>query len=243
MGKIHGHEFITPFSPFWWECILIVGLIIFVIVRIPLHWKNLKRRNYDLFIACILLLNNIAENWYNYSTGYWSLQQNLPAHLCNVTNILCIILLINYKQWMAELVYYWGLAGGIQSLLTPEFTIGMDGFNFYSYFITHGGLILVVVYMIVHFEFTPRPKSWFWALGYTQLLAMGVGIVNYFVNANYMYLSHKPEVENPFVIGDWPYYIIILELVALVHFVLFYLPFYWSNKRKKVLASSMQSNL
>ena len=85
MGKIHAHEFITPFSPFWWECILIVGLIIFVIVRIPLHWKNLKRRNYDLFIACVLILNNIAENWYNYSTGYWSLQQNLPAHLCNVT--------------------------------------------------------------------------------------------------------------------------------------------------------------
>ena len=60
MGKIHAHEFITPFSPFWWECILIVGLIIFVIVRIPLHWKNLKRRNYDLFIACILILNNIG---------------------------------------------------------------------------------------------------------------------------------------------------------------------------------------
>ena len=104
MGKVHAPEFITPFSPFWWGCILIVGLIIFVIVRIPLHWKNLKRRNYELFIACILILNNIAENWYNYSTGYWSLQQNLPAHLCNVTNILCIILLINYRQWMAELV-------------------------------------------------------------------------------------------------------------------------------------------
>jgi hypothetical integral membrane protein (TIGR02206 family) len=108
----------------------------------------------------------------------------------------------------------------------------MGGFNFYSYFITHGGLILVVVYMIVHFEFTPRPKSWFWALGYTQLLAMAVGLLNYFVNANYMYLSHKPEVENPFVIGDWPYYILILEAVALLHFIVFYLPFYWSQKRK-----------
>ena len=45
MGKVHAPEFITPFSPFWWGCILIVGLISFVIVRIPLHWKNLKRRN------------------------------------------------------------------------------------------------------------------------------------------------------------------------------------------------------
>lgn len=232
MGKIHAHEFITPFSMFWWECILTVAFIIFVIVRIPLHWKNLKRRNYDLFIASILLLNNISEHLYNYSIGYWNLQQNLPVHLCSVTNILCIVLLINYKQWIAELVYYWGLAGGIQSLLTPEFTIGMGGYNFYSYFINHGGLILVVAYMIVHYEFVPRPKSWLWTLGYTQLLAFGVGIVNYLVNANYMYLSQKPAVKNPFIIGDWPYYILVLEAVALLHFWVFYLPFHRINKRK-----------
>lgn len=238
MVKMHAHEFIAPFSMFWWECILSVAFIIFVIVRIPLHWKDLKRRNYDLFIASILLLNNIFEHWYNYSIGYWNVQQNLPVHLCSVTNILCIILLFNYKQWIAELVYYWGLAGGIQSLLTPEFTIGMGGYNFYSYFINHGGLILVVVYMIIHFKFTPRPKSWLWSLGYMQILAIGVGVVNYLANANYMYLSKRPEVNNPFIIGDWPYYILILEAVALLHFFVFYLPFYWSNKRKKVLAKS-----
>jgi hypothetical integral membrane protein (TIGR02206 family) len=241
MGKMHAHEFIAPFSLFWWECILSIAFIIFVIVSIPLHWKNIKRRNYDLFIAFILLMNNITEHWYNYSIGYWNLQQNLPVHLCSVTNILCIVLLINYKQWIAELVYYWGLAGGIQSLLTPEFTIGMGGYNFYSYFINHGGLILVVAYMIVHFEFVPRPKSWLWALGYTQILAIGVGIVNYFVQANYMYLSKKPEVNNPFIIGEWPYYIFILEAVALLHFFVFYLPFHGSNKRKKALASTSNS--
>jgi hypothetical integral membrane protein (TIGR02206 family) len=235
MGKMHVPEFIAPFSPFWWECILAVTVIIIIVVRLPLHWKNLKRRNYDLFIACILLLNTVAENWYNYSIGYWNLQQNLPIHLCSITNILCIVLLFNYKQWMAELVYYWGLAGGIQSLLTPEFTIGMGGYNFYSYFINHGGLILVVAYMIVHYEFRPRPKSWLWTLGYMQIVVVVVGIINHFVHSNYMYLSHKPEVENPFVIGEWPYYILILEFVALLHFIVFYLPFYYSNKRKESL--------
>lgn len=232
---MHVPEFIAPFSPFWWECILAVTVIIIIVVRLPLHWKNLKRRNYDLFIACILLLNTVAENWYNYSIGYWNLQQNLPIHLCSITNILCIVLLFNYKQWMAELVYYWGLAGGIQSLLTPEFTIGMGGYNFYSYFINHGGLILVVAYMIVHYEFRPRPKSWLWTLGYMQIVVVVVGIINHFVHSNYMYLSHKPEVENPFVIGEWPYYILILEFVALLHFIVFYLPFYYLNKRKESL--------
>ena len=107
----------------------------------------------------------------------------------------------------------------------------MDGYNFYAYFIDHGGLLLVVIYMIVHLNFVPRPKSWLWVLGYTQLVAIGISIVNYSVGANYMYLSAKPEVNNPFVIGEWPYYILIFEAVALVHFWVFYLPFAKKNKR------------
>jgi hypothetical integral membrane protein (TIGR02206 family) len=230
MGKFHPPAFITPFSSFWWECMIVVVFIIVLIVRLPLHWKQLKHRNYDIFIALVLLLNTLGENWYNYSHGYWNLQQSLPVHLCSITNILCIIILINYKQWMAELIYYWGLAGGIHSLLTPEFTVGMEGYNFYGYFINHGGLLLVVAYMVVHYNFTPRPKSWLYVLGYTQIVVVFVSIINYLVGANYMYLSHKPEVENPFVIGDWPYYILVLEAVALLHFWIFYLPFAKKNK-------------
>ena len=33
-------------------------------------------------------------------------------------------------------------------------------------------------------------------------------------------------IENPFLIGDWPYYIIVLEVVAVLHFWVFYLPFF-----------------
>ena len=107
----------------------------------------------------------------------------------------------------------------------------MEGYNFYAYFIDHGGMLLVITYMIVHLNFVPRPKSWLWVLGYTQIVAIGVGIVNYAVGANYMYLSAKPEVSNPFVIGEWPYYILILEAVAFVHFWIFYLPFAKKNKQ------------
>jgi uncharacterized membrane protein YwaF len=49
--------------------------------------------------------------------------------------------------------------------------------------------------------------------------------MNYITGGNYMYLSEKPIVENPFVIGDWPWYIIGLELAGLLHFYLVYLLF------------------
>jgi len=88
--------------------------------------------------------------------------------------------------------------------------------------------------MILHLNFRPRPKSWIWMFGYTQIVAIGVGIVNYVVGANYMYLSEKPIVENPFLIGDWPYYILVLEGVAVLHFWVFYLPFAKKNKQERI---------
>lgn len=230
MGKYQPPAVIDIFSPFWWQNTIIVVLVIVLIVRLPLHVKNLKHKNYDVAIAILLLGNFLIENWYNYQNGHWNLQQNLPVHLCSISGFMSIAVLLNYKQWLAECVYYWGLAGGLQSILTPELTIGMEGLNLYTYYIAHGGLILVVVYMIVHYKFKPRPLSWLKILGYTQLVAIGVGLVNYLVGANYMFLCAKPDVKNPFIIGDWPYYIIVLELVAFLHFWIMYLPFAKVNR-------------
>jgi len=232
-GKFHEPAFIEPFSPFWWECMVMVVVILTIVVRAPLHLKKINIKLYANFIALFFLGNYIFENYYNYSNGYWNLKQSLPVHLCSVSYFICIFLLFNFKQWLAECLFYWGLAGGIHSLLTPEFTVGMEGYNFYAYFINHAGLLLVVAFMITHLNFRPRAKSWIWVFGYTQIVALGVGLVNYSVGANYMYLAHKPEVENPFVIGEWPYYIIVLEAVALLHFWVFYLPF---AKKNKVIA-------
>lgn len=232
MGKLRTPAIIEAFSPFWWQTTLMAFLIILLIVRLPIFFKSLKHRYYDFSIAIVLILNTIIENVYNFQEGYLNIQQSLPVHLCSISNIMCIIVLFNYKQWIAECVFYWGLAGGIHSLLTPEFTVGMEGYNFIGYYITHGGLILVVAYLIIHYDFRPRPRSWLWILGYTQLVAIGVAIINYVTGANYMFLSKKPDVENPFLIGEWPYYIIVLEFVAFLHFYAFYLPFYFADRKK-----------
>ena len=230
MGKYHPPAIIETFSPLWWQTTLIVFVAIALIVWLPKFIKPLQHKMYHWAIGIIILLNTILENAYNYINGYWNLQQNLPFHLCSISGILCIILMFNFKQRLAECLYYWGLAGGIQSLLTPEFSVGMEGYNFYGYYIAHGGLILVVLYLIVHFDFKPRAKSWLHIFGYTQILAISATIINYIVGSNYMYLSKKPDVNNPLLMGEWPYYILVLEVVALIHFWILYLPFAKKNK-------------
>ena len=207
-----------------------IGVSIFLLIQAPKYFKNINIKQYDFFIAILLIANLGIEQFYNLYNGYWTIQQNIPAHLCSISTFLCIIYLFNKNQLLGEFVYYWGLLGGIHALLTPEFNIGIKGYNFYSYFIEHAGLLLVVIYSIIHNGFVPRPKSWLVIFGYSQLVVLSVGILNYAIGTNYMFLRARPSANNPFIIGDWPFYLISFEIAAISHFWLFYLPF--ARKRK-----------
>jgi uncharacterized membrane protein YwaF len=37
-----------------------------------------------------------------------------------------------------------------------------------------------------------------------------------------MFIAQKPDAQNPFIIGEWPWYIIGLEFAVLLHFAAFY---------------------
>ena len=104
-------------------------------IQLPKYLKNIQIKHYDFFIAILLIANLGIEQFYNFYTGSWNIQQNIPAHLCSISTFLCIIYLFTKNQLLGEFVYYWGLLGGIHALLTPEFNNGIKGYNFYSYFI------------------------------------------------------------------------------------------------------------
>ena len=109
--------------------------------------------------------------------------------------------------------------------MTPEFTIGTDDLLFYEYYLSHGGIILSSIYLTWILKMRPRKGSWWKIFLWSQLLVPIIGLVNLVLNANYMYLCVKPIVKNPFLIGDWPWYILGLEFAAIIHFFIIYLPF------------------
>tara|TARA_B110000444_G_C18677639_1_gene518196 strand:- start:729 stop:896 length:168 start_codon:yes stop_codon:yes gene_type:complete len=45
---------------------------------------------------------------------------------------------------------------------------------------------------------------------------------NFLINSNYMFLKVKAFVDNPLLIGEWPTYIIFLELIIVVHVHIIY---------------------
>ena len=65
-------------------------------------------------------------------------------------------------------------------------------------------------------------------------MAPFIYIINNLLQSNYMYLNSKPKAENPFLIGDWPWYILGLEVVIFVFLLIIYLPFVFLNKKRNI---------
>jgi hypothetical integral membrane protein (TIGR02206 family) len=68
----------------------------------------------------------------------------------------------------------------------------------------------------------------------SNVYAVGVGIVNALIGSNYLYIARKPETASLMdVLPPWPWYLPILELLALLMIGLLYLPYAVQDLRSK----------
>lgn len=233
------HAIMLPFSDDWimWNSVTLFFIILIIGVARNAEEKfKLKLAN---LMAVIVVVEFFAIQAYYISEGLWTVQDSLPFHMCRIMWVIAMIVLLTRNQIAFELLLLVGMAGGVHSLLTPEFTHGASPVLMFDYFLVHGGLIVIPLYCVFALGMLPRKRAWLKAFVYLQILVVSVGLIDYFLGANYMYLAVKPKVENPFLMGEWPYYIVGLELSALLHALLFYLPFYF---KKSLLVESYDSN-
>ena len=108
----------------------------------------------------------------------------------------------------------------------------MEGILIFEYYFLHGNIIFAPLYIFFINEMQLSKDSWRSMFLYTQLSIPIVGSINWLLGSNYMYLAEKPVADNPFIIGDWPYYILLLELAVIFHFVIIYFIF----KKRKIIS-------
>ena len=128
---------------------------------------------------------------------------------------------------------FWIIAGTLQGVITPDIAIGFPSFDYFRYWIVHLGLLSIIFYAIFVFKMRPKLKSVFKSFFALQLYVILVVIINYLLNANYFYLNEKPESASLLdYFGEWPYYIIITQLIIIPLFLFIYLVFYFSLRRR-----------
>lgn len=153
-------------------------------------------------------------------------QARVPLQLCDVALGLTVWALLGGGRPVRELAYFWGLAGSVQALLTPDVRAALTSYWAVKFFLGHGGIVLSVVYLALTRRVQPTRRSVWLAWGWANVYAVAVGYLNGLFGTNYGYLAHKPVQPSLLdYFGPWPYYILVMEVVALASCYLAYMPF------------------
>ncbi len=157
--------------------------------------------------------------------GELSWEYTLPLELCHVVLFACVVSLFRPTPLLSEIAYFWGAAGTLQATLTPELGEGFPSWEFVLFFWSHGGILLAITFLIAQ-GFRPRPRAVLRMLVAVNGYALAIGAVDAAFGWNYGYLCRKPARPSLLdFLGPWPWYLLSLELVALLSFCLLDLPF------------------
>jgi len=186
-------------------------------------------------LVTILLANKVAVFSYAWVQDEIPWLSRLPMQLCDWVTFIAAAALIWRRRTLYELTYFWGLAGTLQATLTPDLPYGFPHFYFFTFKISHSGILIAVAFLTFGLGHRPTWGSIGRAMAWLQLYLVAAMVLNFLLDQNYGYLCRKPA--NPSLLdhlGPWPWYILSLEVLAFVFFVFYYLPFFaYDQIRKK----------
>lgn len=201
--------------------------------KLLLRVDTSAERAFRLSIAAALLLQEILLNINKSQAGLWRVSDSLPLHLCSFSVVMGIAMLAMKSRYLFDVLYYWA-AGAVVALFTPDLTTtDFPAFRFYQFFISHGLIVLSVLYLFVVHGYRPSARSLKRTLVFTHALMPFIAAVNYFSGGNYFFVARVPETDSPIsLLGPWPLYIVWLELILLAVFGSMYLPFRLGRGRR-----------
>jgi len=226
----------APMALFDTVHLLTLALIaLLTLALLPLRSASpLTRRRARYAIAIILWLNEIGYHIWHLAWGLWTVQTMIPLQVCSVMVWLGGWGLITKNETMYEFMYFLGIGGALQALLTPD--VGIYGFPHYRYFqtfISHGLIITSAVFLTVVEGMRPTWRSIVRVFVGTNLYMLLVYLIDVQIGANYLFLVSKPPTASVLdMLPPWPYYLLYMEAMGVVTFLLLYLPFAFRPQAK-----------
>lgn len=211
---------------------LIAAAVILLLLTIGRH--AVRRRNWNnrfrYGLAVLLIVCEASLQLWSAATGDWSWKHSLPLQLCSMMLLLSAVMLWRRSYRLFEFVYFAGIAGALQALATPDLDYGFPHFRFLLFMIAHIAIIAASLYMVAVEGYRPKFRSVGVAMLWLNVCALVAYGVNSITGANYMFLMRKPAGGSLLdLLGPWPWYLLVMEAVALVLFLMLYLPFAFAN--------------
>lgn len=160
-------------------------------------------------------------------------QDMMPLHLCDLALFACAIACLGRNQRIFEIAYFWGLAGTLHGLLTPDLEHAFPAPEFWFFFLGHGGIIGSVLFMVAGMRMRPLRGSVLRAFFTTLVYGAVAAIFNLLFDTNYGFICAKPSSASLLdLMGPWPWYILSLAVAGIISFLILYLPWALADQRR-----------
>ncbi len=231
--NIFSPDFPDRFVPFGTAHIVTMVVIAGLWIALPLLFrkgiseKTDRRMRYVM--AAVLVAQYLGWMIWEAAVGRFTIHTSLPLNLCDLTNFLLAVLLVTRSRKLFEVLYFWALAGTIQSYITPNITYGFPHFEFFVFYLQHGGEILVTLYFVFVLKYRPHAMDIVKTYGWLLALISFVYGFNLLTDSNYMFLMadtpHPSTITKMIALfGEPPRHMIGLSMVSLVSILVLYLP-------------------
>jgi hypothetical integral membrane protein (TIGR02206 family) len=108
---------------------------------------------------------------------------------------------------------------------TPASTVSAH-YRAFQTQISHGAIITAAIIMTTVSGYRPTWGSVGRVLVGINVYMLGVGLVNWLIGSNYLFIARKPDTASLIdLLGPWPVYIIWIEVIGIVTILLLYAPF------------------
>jgi hypothetical integral membrane protein (TIGR02206 family) len=177
-------------------------------------------------LAIILVVNE--SSWWVWLGlhGTYSIAYALPFQLCDIACLVSAAALWTRRPLLVELTYFWGLAGTVNGLVTPDLPNHFPDYLYFQYFIAHGAIVCAALLLVVGLRITPRPWAALRVYALTVVVLVVDAAVDVATGGNYLYLRHTPGVHSLLdLFGPWPWYVLGASALALLIFTVLNLPF------------------
>jgi hypothetical integral membrane protein (TIGR02206 family) len=218
-----------------------LAVIAAVAIALPIAVRRLaahQARHVAYLLAALLLGQEGIDLWRQIDARNLSPAALLPLHLCTLAVYLTAWTLVTRSYRTYEVVYFWGLGGTMQALLTPDLTARFPDPTYLRFFAAHGLVIVGVMYLTITCRLRPYAVSIPRVAAITAALAGIIFVINLWLGTNFLYLMAKPA--QPSLLdwfGPWPWYLIGLVIVGLASLFVWYLPCLvldlWRRRRRR----------
>ncbi|HUI01952.1 MAG TPA: TIGR02206 family membrane protein [Acidimicrobiales bacterium] len=220
----------------YWPSVALAALCCALVCRAgrrhPGPWRPVVAR----LIGALLLSDAVSYAVGEALAGTWSAKTSLPLALCDVGVLVAALACWWRVPVLVELTYFWGLAGTLQAVVTPDLNVGFPHLVFFQYVVGHLAIVLAALFLVVGMGMAPRPGAVPRVFALTALYTALVGLVDGLTGANYMFLRAPPgEWTLLRVLGPWPWYTLSAAGVAVVLMTLLDLPFWRARPPRRRL--------